>query len=180
LARVLAPVHELPALPPEALVAVELRPAGRSDRDYVCMAAAEAVARLGHYEGLLGGWFDHAGVTTVLACVEGSRVGFVMWAFVQGPGLAGASPVADVVALVVDPAWRRRGIGRALLRCALRQAGALAPVAFSHRAELSVADDNLAAAALFRSEGFEPRPDADTRYPGGQRCLRLGRPLNAP
>ncbi len=176
----LAPVHELPALPPEALVAVELRPAARADRDYVCTAAAEAFARLGRYEGILGGWFDHVGVTTVLACLEGTPVGFVMWAFVQGPGVGAPSPVADVVALVVDPAWRRRGIGRGLLRCALQQAGALAPTAFSRRAELSVAEDNLAAAELFRSEGFEPRPDADTRYPGGQRCLRLGRALNAP
>ena len=56
----------------------------------------------------------------------------------------------------------------------------MSPRKFVILSSLSLVLIALSAAELFRSEGFEPRPDADTRYPGGQRCLRLGRALNAP
>lgn len=57
---------------------------------------------------------------------------------------------AEILTLAVAPEGRRRGAGRALLRGALKaaeQGGATAMF-------LEVADDNAAAVALYRSEGF--------------------------
>ena len=50
----------------------------------------------------------------------------------------------------VLPAWRGRGLGRALLRWAMRRFGTLGV----HRAELSVVAANEAALRLYASEGF--------------------------
>jgi ribosomal-protein-alanine N-acetyltransferase len=58
---------------------------------------------------------------------------------------------AEVLTLAVEPAHRRRGAARALLRGALAQATA----AGAEQAFLEVAADNAAALALYREEGFE-------------------------
>ena len=47
----------------------------------------------------------------------------------------------------------------------------------AERAALSVAEDNLTARTFFERAGFVPKPSEDTRYPRGQRCLRLVKPL---
>lgn len=155
-------------------VAIRLRPAARGERAFVAALGGASLARLGDYDRILGEWFDHPSVSTLVACAADRCVGFAMWAFIHGAD----GPVADVVAIAVEPGWRRLGIGRALLRGALAQARLLASSARVVEIELSVAEDNGSAAALFESEGFARRPEADTRYPGGQRCLRLARPLN--
>jgi ribosomal-protein-alanine N-acetyltransferase len=77
------------------------------------------------------------------------------FALVAAPG-AGGAPVGlclvvpsadgyDIAALGVVSAWRRRGIGQALVRAALARAPALA---------LDVAADNAPALALYRRLGF--------------------------
>ena len=59
---------------------------------------------------------------------------------------------AHIAQLVVDPAYRRRGLARALVEDASRRAGA----AGCWRVTLLVADDNTAARDLYASLGFEP------------------------
>jgi ribosomal-protein-alanine N-acetyltransferase len=56
-----------------------------------------------------------------------------------------------VLTLAVEPAHRRRGVARDLLRQAL----ALAAAAGAEEAFLEVAADNPGALALYRAEGFE-------------------------
>lgn len=58
---------------------------------------------------------------------------------------------AELLTLAVDPAARRRGIGRALVRGFLEAAGARG----ARRAFLEVAQDNVAALALYRAAGFD-------------------------
>lgn len=61
-----------------------------------------------------------------------------------------AADEAEVITLAVDPAFRRRGLGRHLLAAGLRRAAeAGAATAF-----LEVATDNIAAIALYRDAGF--------------------------
>lgn len=59
---------------------------------------------------------------------------------------------AHIAQLAVDPAYRRRGLARALVEEASRRAGA----AGCWRVTLLVADDNTAARDLYASLGFEP------------------------
>jgi ribosomal protein S18 acetylase RimI-like enzyme len=59
---------------------------------------------------------------------------------------------AHIAQLAVDPAYRRRGLARALVEEASRRAGA----AGCWRITLLVADDNTAARDLYKSLGFEP------------------------
>jgi [ribosomal protein S18]-alanine N-acetyltransferase len=70
----------------------------------------------------------------------GSLVGYV--------GLARAGSEAELHTLAVDPAYQRRGIGRALLRAVLDHA--VGATVF-----LEVRTDNKWAIQLYRSEGFD-------------------------
>src|SRR5262249_57318991 len=59
----------------------------------------------------------------------------------------------EIDQIAVDPAWRRRGVGRMLMQAALDEARARG----SSDVELSSWAFNTDAHALFRSFGFEPR-----------------------
>jgi ribosomal-protein-alanine N-acetyltransferase len=72
-------------------------------------------------------------------------VGYGGIAFVAGPPQA----EAEIHTIGVDPAYRRRGLGRALLRGLLAVADAARATVF-----LEVRTDNEAARALYESEGF--------------------------
>jgi [ribosomal protein S18]-alanine N-acetyltransferase len=77
---------------------------------------------------------------------DGSElVGYAGLAFVAGPPAA----EAEIHTIGVDPAFRRRGIGRALLRRLLAVADAAGARVF-----LEVRTDNEAARALYAADGF--------------------------
>ncbi len=71
---------------------------------------------------------------------------------------------AEVLTLAVDPAARRRGVGRALLEAAL--AGA-------HRAHLEVRADNAAARALYEGFGFAVVGRRRAYYADGEDALLM-------
>ena len=77
-----------------------------------------------------------------LAAVDGAPVGLILMRAIAGE--------AEVLTLAVEPAHRRRGVARALLRAGLAQAEA----AGAEEAFLEVAADNAGALALYREEGF--------------------------
>jgi len=160
----------------------ELRLATPDDRGFVLELSASCFGHLGDYRGILGGWFDHEGVRTTLAVdpVNGPA-GFVMHAFVRGE--LDLHPTADLIAIAVASAARRRGVARLLLESAIGLARTEAGlIDATDRIRLDVAADNAAARALFEAAGFVHRPRRDGRYPNGQRylrlelCLRSGRP----
>jgi ribosomal-protein-alanine N-acetyltransferase len=80
-----------------------------------------------------------------------------------GPGRNAGDPVpagfllaralaaeSEILSLGVAAAWRRHGAARALLHAAMARAGE----AGAQRTLLEVAEDNLAARALYAAEGF--------------------------
>ena len=77
-----------------------------------------------------------------LAAVDQAPVGLILMRAIAGE--------AEVLTLAVEPAHRRLGAARALLRAGLAQAAAMG----AEEAFLEVAADNAGALALYRQEGF--------------------------
>jgi [ribosomal protein S18]-alanine N-acetyltransferase len=138
-----------------------------ADAPYVVKLGAVAFARFGDYGPIMEGFLASPDVRSVIAEAAGHRVGF---ALVELPP---AHPgFADLVAIAVDARHRRAGVGRALLSRVIASR--------EERGEpsvlvLTVADDNPAAIALFRSRGFETIPDSLGRYTGGQASHRMAK-----
>ncbi len=82
---------------------------------------------------------DYSGFPVLVALIGSSHVGFCSWR-------QSAPDEAEVLNLAVDPAWRRRGVGSALLAAVLERArGTIF---------LEVAEPNSPAIALYRKQGW--------------------------
>lgn len=84
-----------------------------------------------------------------------------------------AADEAEILTLAVVPAWRRRGLGAALLAAAQRRAASLGAAQLF----LEVAADNDAARALYAGAGFEAVGLRRGYYAGGRDALVLRRAL---
>ena len=90
-----------------------------------------------------------------------------------------SGPKAYLDHLVVAPGWRRRRIGRALVRHAIEQAEA----AGASRIDLTANDDKQAGRALYKSLGFQERDTGSFRLPLDARAeaqIRADGPLRDP
>ena len=113
-----------------------------------CLAALHAAsARTGEpcweemaFDALLAG----GRVEGLVACIGNAPCGFVLWRT--------AADESEILLIAVTPAFRRRGVGRNLLRRAV----AAAQAAGAATMWLEVATDNPEPIALYRSEGFDP------------------------
>jgi len=85
----------------------------------------------------------------------GAAVGYVLALFHERADNAFRQPRrwCEIDQIAVDPAWRRRGVGRGLMHAALEEARARG----YPDVELSSWAFNTDAHALFRGLGFEPR-----------------------
>lgn len=137
------------------------------------LLTVESFAPYGDYDAIMDNWLRDPRTRTVIAEVEGTAVGFAMWASQpQRP--------ADVVLVSVSlvPERRGRGLGSKLVQAA-HEAISEETRGLSRRVSLDVAEDNAAARALFRRMGYEEEPGAEGTYPSGQRALRMARKLRA-
>jgi ribosomal protein S18 acetylase RimI-like enzyme len=134
---------------------VELRPAGRDDLDAVLSLLAEretVPAPDIQPETARARWDQIIGsvdASPYLAIADGATVGLLLLTFRRR--LNFATWEAWVTELVVAPEFRRRGVGRALLRVAIeewRLRGA-------HRISVELANREEAGAALLTGMGFE-------------------------
>ncbi|HVR71698.1 MAG TPA: GNAT family N-acetyltransferase [Vicinamibacteria bacterium] len=153
-----------------------LRPARRRDRSFIGALATEAFASYGEYGPLLLDWFGTSGVEATIAEDEAGPAGLTVVAFVADPESAGGW-VADLLAIAVALRARRRGLGRRLLEAAVARAVHAARRWPVRGVRLSVAEDNLAARALFEDAGFEYTGREEGFYPRGQRALHMRRPV---
>ena len=85
--------------------------------------------------------------------------------------------VADLLAISVEPVWRRHGLGRALLDHALHVARATAKAGRLTELRLCVAEDNHRAQRMYERAGFAPVALDVGRYGTGQRAIRMTFPL---
>ena len=152
---------------PQDGAGLTIRAGAATDAPFVIGLGATAFARFGDYGPIMREFLGSPEVAVFIAETAGESVGF---ALVDRP--EGAGRLADLVAIAVEHAHHRRGIGRALLRRVI--------ASLEDRDEptlllLTVAEDNRAAIALFRSMGFQMIPGSDGRYAGGQTSRRMGR-----
>lgn len=124
-------------------------------------ADAETIARL-HAKGFYRGWSREefaayiAGPDTpvYVVCDKSRRIaGFAM--------LRLAADEAELITIAVDPRWRRKGVGLALMR-ALFEDLRLSP---ARRLFLEVAADNAAALKLYVGLGFTKLAERHGYYP---------------
>ena len=130
-------------------------------------------ARLGDYRAAITGWLRNPGIASRVAVVDGALAGFVQVAVLDEPG----DRHGYILAIGVDEAHRRRGVGAALLREAVELLATSRTTLAIDDVRATVAEDNLAAQALFGAAGFVRQAPTDTAYPAGQRALTLARPI---
>jgi len=141
--------------------------------DFVRDLGADAFAPFGTYGPLLPDWFVRPGVVTFVADEGGRRVGFAMIAFYQ----ANHGWIGDLLAIAVSPSKRHGGIGSALLERIFQEAVDVAKSVPVRAIELSVAETNHGARRLFEHKGFGVMNAKAGFYDGGQRTMRLTRPV---
>jgi [ribosomal protein S18]-alanine N-acetyltransferase len=107
-----------------------------SERDF------HAIARIQQHCPETAQWplGDYAGFPVLVALIDAQAAGFCSWR-------QSAPDEAEILNLAVDPAWRRRGVGSALLAAVAERAHG---VIF-----LEVAERNAPAIALYRKHGWE-------------------------
>jgi ribosomal protein S18 acetylase RimI-like enzyme len=102
------------------------------------------------YGSFLGTQLDEPDVIVLVAERDGEVLGYT-YAGVEGNDyMALRGPAGVVYDIVVDPAYRRQGVGRMLLDAALEALKARG----APRAVLSTAEQNTPAQHLFESAGF--------------------------
>ncbi len=105
--------------------------------------------------------------------------------YLEDPSVAPRQPdtpspvVADLLALAVLPAFRKKGIGSKLLHHVIDVAERVAPSSRITALRLTVADSNVGAQRLYARNGFRI-VDGSATYDRGQRALRMARPLKPP
>jgi ribosomal protein S18 acetylase RimI-like enzyme len=151
--------------------------AGRDeDEAFAIDLARDAFLYLGSYDRYVGDWFRDPAVHTYVVLTDETRCGFFMLTTYPDPDRPGID-VADLVAIVVSPEYRSRGVGQLLLDRALALALALRPA--PEEMWLVVAEGNARAERLFAGRGFR-RGSGVGVYPSGRRALRMLKSLSSP
>ena len=156
------------------VAAAVIRRATPLDLSWIVEVGARAFADLGDYRDILPAWLAQENVSAWVADDDGERRGFTVVGFFSD---VTDGNVADLLALAVEPAWQKRGLGRRLLDHAVSMASATAQAGRLRELRLCVADDNLVGQRLYRTSGFQRVIGEFGAYPGGQRAVRMVYPL---
>lgn len=146
--------------------------------------AADVYGELGDYGSIIRSWLAHPGVLTYLDEVRdgagrGAAIsrGFTLLGFYE-PSVGQSGPyVADLLAIAVARPHQRSGVGTALLKHAIHLAGLATRAGRVVEMRLTVADTNQVGRRFFTSFGFRVLDEDHGFYDGGQRAIRMVRPL---
>lgn len=145
---------------------VMLRRATPSDSFFIGKLAKEVFTIYGPYEKILSGWFkSEKGITTILACQDGIKIGFAMlgepcsWYDLQD--------ASELLGIAVEPEKQGKGIGRMLLR-AIDITSADLGIKWLL---LHTASGNLPARRLYEKTGYRPLEIKRSFYPEGQDAI---------
>ncbi|OPX35121.1 MAG: hypothetical protein B1H12_09350 [Desulfobacteraceae bacterium 4484_190.2] len=146
---------------------ITIRAAKESDMEFAHSLSKKAFSRYGPYEDILERWFQSGTTETILALMEKQPVGFAMlgrhqreWDYRQ---------IAELLAIAVEPAKQKKGIGDSLIREVVRKARELR----IETVVLYTGLENVAAQRLFKRHGFTPSKIKKSFYPRGQDAILM-------
>lgn len=148
-----------------------VRPASEADAPFIEALSRCVFSPYGPYGEILAQWFEHRLGITLVAFVGGTRAGFVMIGPLDANGRL--HPVAEILAIAVEPRFQGGGTGRMLLSEALAEARALG----AQSVVLHTAEENVPALRLFESFGFVPLALKKGFYPEGQNAHLMARAI---
>jgi ribosomal protein S18 acetylase RimI-like enzyme len=152
-----------------------IRRAVTDDHAWIASVGALVYRELGDYDQVLPTWLTQAGVLSWVDVDERQqRRGFAILGFYFEDE---RRAVADLLAIGVDPTFQRRGVGQALLDHVIDVAARIGPTNEIHELRLTVAHDNWVGQRLYGKRGFRFADVEPGRYAGGQRAMRMVRPL---
>ena len=158
-----------------------IRRASAADHPWIAAVAADVYGDLGDYGTIIRSWLGHPGVLTYLDEMrEGASTlprGFTLLGFYEPPGAEAGSTIADLLAIAVDRPYQRHRIGSRLLEHAIHLAGLSRDGTRIREIRLTVADSNQIGQRFFASFGFQVLDENHGHYDGGQRAIRMARPL---
>lgn len=146
---------------------VAVRAARPADVDYIRSLAKRVFGQYGPYENIIARWFVSGIAVTLLALMEKQPVGFAMLCRFEREWYPPV--VSELLAIAVEPAKWRIGIGDLLMREVLTVAEELKVA----RVFLHTAVENLPARELFKKYGFAAFELKENFYPKGQDALMM-------
>lgn len=153
---------------------LRVRAATGRDAKFVSELAGQVFGYLGpSYAEWSLEWMQDSRVGTLVAVRGRARVGYVMIA--TALSASGQRMLGNVLAIAVVPEARREGIGRTLLQAAIDVMAAADNGTRERRLDLTVAEGNAPARALFEQFGFERRDGGAAIYPAGQVSCTMSR-----
>lgn len=153
------------------MLGVEVRLLRPEDLESIADISEEAFDIYGSYRTLISNWAQIPDILTLVADIDGQVVGFLMLALFED-----SCCYADVLAIAVRSGYRSLGCGTTLLYTALQILEEQAEYKIEE-VRLTVADTNTHGQNLFRKYGFRFTGESEGLYDGGQRALRMVRPI---
>jgi ribosomal-protein-alanine N-acetyltransferase len=146
---------------------ITIRAAEESDVEFAHSLSKKVFSQYGPYEDMLERWFQSGTTETLLALMEKRPVGFAMLG--RHPSECEYRQIAELLAIAVEPAKQKKGIGDFLIREIVRKARELR----IETVVLYTALENVAAQRLFKKHGFTPTKIKKSFYPRGQDALLM-------
>ncbi|MBN1946002.1 MAG: GNAT family N-acetyltransferase [Bradymonadales bacterium] len=147
----------------------QIRFAQPEDFPAIVELGADVFTPYGCYRETILNWLNTAGIRSLVACRQESFCGAVIFGFFNEEDHF----VTEVLAVEVAGAYRRTGVGRALMRAMIGHVTDISQIYPVLSLRLSTAETNHPALSLFGSLGFRPTGEDAGRYDGGQRIIRM-------
>ena len=156
-----------------------IRRSRSTDLPWIRELASRSYDQLGDFAASIVSWLDHPQIFAYIdETAERERRGFFLLGFFDCPGHSRDDElVADLISIAVAPEFRGLGVGRAMMEYAIAATQAVGRRCALREMRLTVADDNAIGRQLYLSSGFAVRDEHYGSYPGGQRAIRMARPM---
>ncbi len=150
---------------------IQIREGSFSDEKFLRQLSGKVFSIYGPYQEMVYRWLEMDTTVTLVALNRGRLAGFVMLGRVNEA--QGDRAPAEILAIAVEPAMQRTGVGQKLLREIEKKATA----AGEKRIHLHTAVGNIAAQKLFAKHAYLITERKAHFYPRGQDALLMRKEL---